>query len=102
MANSVLCGGPVTNPAVYGLTAIPASFLGGLSFGTDALAGSLEETDGRVWARAPWTCWPSQAAATNEVNNPTRTAPQALIVHTCSIDQPSPGRDVRSPSPKRV
>src|SRR5439155_27058729 len=46
--------------------------------------------------------WPSQAAAMNAVNKPTRTAPQALIVHTGSIDQPSPGRDVRSPSPKKL
>lgn len=52
--------------------------------GADALAGSLAETDGRVWARPSRTSWPSQAAAMNAVNKPTRTTPQTLIVPTCS------------------
>src|SRR6202022_2002027 len=88
MANSVLCGAPVTNPAVCG-SDIPASFLGALSFGGDLFTASLGEADGRICEWAPWICWPSQAAAMNAVNNPTRSGPQTLIVQTCSVDQPS-------------
>src|SRR5215831_6360633 len=37
---------------------------------------------GRVCARDPWTCSPSQTAAMNAVNKPSRTVPQTLIVQT--------------------